>query len=88
MMIHVIFATFYRPSKKYTSTDDIELVVPKSLQMDWCNIPPFFCSGSETARDIISNILPKNLSPYKFEDIMMKECTSTCWNYTSMTLLE
>ena len=59
-----------------TSIDDIELVVPNSLQMDWCKIPPFFCSGSETTRDIISNILPNNIPPCKFEDVMMRECTA------------
>ena len=31
---------------------DITLVVPTSLQMGWIESPPFFCSASETARDV------------------------------------
>ena len=45
------------PSLKPTnSIDDIELVVPNSLQMGWCESPPLFCSGSETARDTIARL--------------------------------
>ena len=30
----------------------IELVVPTSLQMGWVESPPYFCTASETARDV------------------------------------
>ncbi len=30
----------------------IYLVVPTSLQMRWVESPPFFCTASETARDV------------------------------------
>ena len=36
--------------QKTTAIDDIEIFVPNSLQMGWCEIPPFFCSESETAQ--------------------------------------
>lgn len=39
-----------------TNLDEIELVVPRSLQMGWCESPPFFCAASETARDIIEEL--------------------------------
>ena len=44
--------------------------------MVWCESPPLFCSGLETARDIISKKLPNNLPPHKFENIMRNECTA------------
>jgi hypothetical protein len=60
--------------KTLTSDDDIEIVVPNSLQMGWCESPPFFCSGSETARDIIDHITTyPNLPSHRFENIMLKE---------------
>ena len=37
--------------------DDIEIVVPNSLQMGWSESPPFFCSASETGRDVIDKLL-------------------------------
>jgi hypothetical protein len=59
--------------KPVDNEDDIELVVPNSLQMGWCESPPFFCSGSETARDIIEEILlDPSLPAHRFEDIMLK----------------
>ena len=41
------------PPPKNTPLDDIEIVVPGSLQMGWTESPPYFCSATETARDII-----------------------------------
>ena len=58
--------------KPVKNIDDTEIVVPNSLQMGWCESPPFFCSGSETARDIIAAILSKTLPPHKFEECMME----------------
>ena len=40
-----------------TTIDDLELVVPNSLQMGWCESPPYFCAATETARDVIDNLL-------------------------------
>ena len=59
--------------EKNVPLDETELVVPNSLQMGWCESPPFFCSGTETARDIIQLKLAKEdlLPPHKFEDIML-----------------
>ena len=34
------------------SLDDIQIVVPDSLQMGWTDSPLFFYSATETARDI------------------------------------
>jgi hypothetical protein len=48
--------------------DNISLVVPSSLQMGWTEFPPFFCAASETARDIISQLLGTTLPPHPFEN--------------------
>ena len=58
---------------KNVALDDIELVVPNSLQMGWCESPPFFCAGSETARDVIEELLPKaaSLPPHPLENKML-----------------
>ena len=34
-----------------------ELVVPDALQMGWCESPPFFCTASETAQDVIQELM-------------------------------
>ena len=41
--------------------------------MGWCKSPPFFCAGSETARDIIYDLLKGNttLPWHKFEKVMI-----------------
>ena len=46
------------PSDVPQELDDILLVVPNSLQMGWTESPPCFCSGTETARDLMEIILP------------------------------
>jgi hypothetical protein len=38
------------------------LVVPTSLQMGWVESPPFFCTASETARDIAGNYCETGMS--------------------------
>ena len=71
--------------------DNIELVVPNSLQMGWCESPPFFCSGSETARDVIVQILNNPTLPmHRFENVMLKEFISNKIQPSSgnMTLFE
>ena len=42
--------------------DDIQLVIPNSLQMGWCESPPFFCTASETGRDVIERLLREEIS--------------------------
>ena len=41
--------------------------------MGWCESPPYFCSSSEKARNIIDTILrlTKNLPDYPLEEIML-----------------
>jgi hypothetical protein len=41
------------PTEATCPLDDIQIVVPHSLQMGWTESPPYFCSSTETARDII-----------------------------------
>ena len=60
---------------KDVAMDDIEIVVPNSLQMGWCESPPFFCTASETARDIMDNIRHKTLPPHEFEHRMLPRPT-------------
>ena len=64
--------------KPHTSMDEMEIVVPNSLQMGWCESPPLFCSGTETARDIIANLkTDASLPPHPLEHHMMKEVKET-----------
>ena len=49
------------PKSPSTPLDDIQIVVPCSLQMGWCESPPFFCAASETARDIIEHLIQTNI---------------------------
>ena len=51
--------------------DNIQIVVPNSLQMGWTESPAFFCVASETARDIISQLLGTRLPPHPFEHRMI-----------------
>ena len=53
--------------------DDIKIVVPNSLQMGWCESPPFFCAASETARDVIQQLLKVDLPPHPFEHYMLPD---------------
>jgi hypothetical protein len=59
---------------KDTAINNPQIVVPNSLQMGWCESPPFFCSSSETARDVIETLLCKDaLQPHTFEHIMLQD---------------
>ena len=53
------------------SLNEGELVVPNSLQMESCESPPFFCSVSETARDLMEKLRLIDLPPHRFENIMI-----------------
>ena len=63
--MHGTFAADGKPIE----LDDMEIVVPDALQMGWCESPPFFGSGSETARDTIQELADRNLllPAHKFE---------------------
>jgi len=37
--------------------EPVQLVIPTSLQMGWCESPPFFCSATETARDVAQQMI-------------------------------
>ena len=51
--------------------EPIQLVVPTSLQMGWIESPPYFCTASETARDVAEQYLQQPLDAlptHKFLD--------------------
>ena len=52
--------------------NEVDMVVPNSLQMRWWESPPFFYSRLETARYIMEKVRLIDLSPHKFENIMMQ----------------
>ena len=54
-------------------TDEVELVIPDSLQMGWSESPPFFCAATETARDIAeASFLSSSPPPaHPMEDIVL-----------------
>ena len=53
------------PAPKGTPLDDLEIVVPHSLQMGWSESPPLFCAASETARDVIHTMMEsKDILPH------------------------
>jgi hypothetical protein len=87
------FAYVLLSLKELEDKGDIELVVPNSLQMGWCESPPFFCSGSETARDIITHLMTKSaLPPHRIEHDMladiMEDATNKKTNTGDITLFE
>ena len=45
------------PAEEGTALDELEIVVPTSLQMGWCESPPLFCTATETARDTIQALI-------------------------------
>ena len=49
------------------------LVIPNALQMGWSESPPFFCAGTETARDVANHTLDEDLPmpAHPMEHIMM-----------------
>jgi len=49
------------------------IVVPTSLQMGWCESPPFFCTATETARDLANElwIRPNPLPPHPLENLCL-----------------
>jgi hypothetical protein len=68
------FAYVLPSLKELTDEKETELVIPNSLQMGWCESPPFFCSGSETARDVIAHLRESgNLPWHRIEHDMLKD---------------
>ena len=61
------------PPSKHTPIDEIEIVVPTSLQMGWCESPPFFCAATETGRDIIEELFKRlhQIPPHPMEHWMI-----------------
>ena len=56
----------------HVSLGETELVVPKDLQMGWCESTPFFYEGSETTREIISYIMKGNTTiPWNNFELVM-----------------
>ena len=55
--------------------DDVDIVVPSSLQMGWCESPPYFCAATETARDVIESLLQSDidLPDHRFLDKMLEQ---------------
>jgi hypothetical protein len=51
------------------SIDETEIVIPHSLQMGWCESPPFFCAATETARDIIQDMFHSDLQQLPSHDM-------------------
>ena len=47
-----------------TPIEDTKIVVPNSLQMGWCESPPFFFAASETGRDVIATLLQTDLAKH------------------------
>ena len=45
---------------------DVEILVPNSLHMGWCESPPFFCSGSDMARYLVEKLRTMELPPHNF----------------------
>ena len=79
------------PSLHPTPLEEIEIVVPNSLQMGWCESPPFFCASTETARDIIMSLLDADLPTHPMESTMLQAFDSLQSQATShphATMLE
>eukprot|EP00957_Ditylum_brightwellii_P049620 3763553-Ditylum_brightwellii.AAC.1 len=82
--------------QKITNLDKVVLVVSLSIQMGWAESPPYFCTSSETSRDVMQHLLDvsADLSAHKFEHYMipqqanhLKRQQQTCWRYLLMILL-
>jgi len=43
--------------------------------MGWCESPPFFCAASETAQDVIQQLLKVDLPLHPFEHYMLPDAS-------------
>ena len=78
------------PADKTCPIDDIEIVVPHSLQMGWTDSPPYFCSSTETARDIIQWLVdaPTTLPPHPLEHHVCNEAPIQQHQNTTISIVE
>ena len=59
--------------KKVKNIEDIKVVVRNYSQIGWCELPPFFCKASETARNVINTLLHEvNLPDHPFGEQMIE----------------
>ena len=61
---------------KLDPTEATQLVVPNCLQMGWAESPGYFCTGSETARDVSEHLcgMPLGTFPaHDLEDLTMED---------------
>ena len=67
------FCYIIPPSTENYDIDEIDIVVPHSLQMGWTDSPPFFCAATETTRDIIEWLIasPTPLPQHPLEHHML-----------------
>ena len=64
------------PSLQKTCTlDETEIVVPHALQMGWSESPPYFCTATETGRDVIEYYFNNYyyIPPHNLEHHLIKE---------------
>ena len=75
---------------KNVPLDKTELVVPDAVQMGWCESPPFFCTASETARDIIQELLNNQvqLPKHKYEHMLVPKALNPTAPAIPVTILE
>ena len=59
------------PPSPSTPLEDIQIVVPSSLQMGWCEYPSFFCATAENVQDIIHNLIHSCLELHPLEHKML-----------------
>jgi len=62
--------------------EPVRLLVPTSLQMGWVESPPYFCTTTETARDVVSEYLDTAIGSRKLENYTTgsNEYASLYWN--------
>ena len=86
------FCYILPPPSKLTPLDEIEIVIPTSLQMGWCESPPFFCAATETGRDLIEYLFQHldKIPPHPMEHWMLQDAneSSTTKPDTTRNLIE
>ena len=70
--------------------DDIQIVVPDSLQMGWTESPPYFCASTETARDIIQWLADATatLPPHPLEHHVCNKAPTHTHHHPVTTIIE
>ena len=75
---------------KLTPKEPTQIVVPKCLQMGWAESPAYFCSASETARDVSETLLHLPIGSFpahKLEELTMSDYSNKLNNLKSHTLM-